>query len=315
VTWNKLGLIVSLPESEQRASTHMQGPVAIAMEDRIRVFFAARNREGKSYPARFDVALDDPTRLLDLHAQPIMDAAPRGVFDDEGAMPACAVQCGEELWMYYSGWNRRVTVPYHNTTGLAISRDGGLSFQRAFDGPLLDRTPQEPWMAVTPWVMREGSLWRMWYVSGLGWLPSGDRLEPIYTLRQAESSDGTHWRRDGRDIIPRRHEAEAIARPCVVYHEGRYHMWYSYRDSADFRDGAGSYRIGYAHSADGSAWHRADDLAGIETSEQGWDSSMLCYPYVLRVGHRLLMFYNGNSFGQSGVGCAVWTGPLPSLLS
>ncbi len=316
MTWNKLGLILSLPDSEERASRHMQGPVAVAMGDRIRIFFAARNREGKSYPARLDVALDDPTRVIDLHTRSILEPAPTGAFDDDGAMPACAIWHGQDLWMYYSGWNRRVTVPYHNTTGLAISQDLGLSFKRAFEGPLLDRTPLEPWMAVTPWVMRDGARWRMWYVSGLGWLmplKASERAEAIYTLRYAESPDGIDWRRDARDIVERRHDGEAIARPCVVKHEGAYHMWYSFRDSEDFRDGAGSYRIGYAQSADGRTWRRADALAGIDVSDQGWDSHMMCYPYVVRVGDRLYMFYNGNSFGQSGIGCAVWNGPLPRL--
>ena len=291
----------------------MQGPVAVTMSDRIRIFFAARNRDGKSYPARLDVALDDPTRVLEVDARPILEPAPTGAFDDDGAMPACAIRRGQDLWMYYSGWNRRVTVPYHNTTGLAISRDGGLSFKRAFEGPLLDRTPLEPWMAVTPWVMRDGARWRMWYVSGLGWLKTPAGPEPIYTLRHAESRDGVHWRRDARDIVERRHDGEAIARPCVIKHDGVYHMWYSYRDSKDFRDGSGSYRIGYAQSADGVTWRRADHLAGIDVAPQGWDSHMLCYPYLVWVRERLYMFYNGNSFGQSGVGCAMWNGSLPRL--
>ena len=46
--------------------------------------------------------------------------------------------------------------------------------------------------------------------------------------------------------------------------------------------------------------------AGITTSETGWDSTMICYPFVVTVDDRTLLFYNGNGFGQTGIGYAVW---------
>jgi len=88
-------------------------------------------------------------------------------------------------------------------------------------------------------------------------------------------------------------------------------MWFCYRDTIDFRDGRGSYRIGYASSADGTFWDRHDEIAGIEASPTGWDSTMLCYPSVIEWNGTLLMFYNGNGFGQSDIGAAIWEGSLP----
>lgn len=43
-------------------------------------------------------------------------------------------------------------------------------------------------------------------------------------------------------------------------------------------------------------------------------ASTSAYPYCLRLGDRLLMFYNGNGFGQSGFGLAeaVIPGGLPA---
>lgn len=311
--WKKLGRICTLGESSTRSSTHMQGPVAIIINNRIRIYFAARDSVGKSYPARLDVDITNPTKILDLSENAIMSLGPMGTFDDEGSMPACAIDCGQNILLYYSGWNRRITVPYHNTTGLACSKDQGLNFERMFDGPLLDRTPTEPWMAVTPWVRKEGEKWKMWYVSGLGWIESDGKLDPIYGVKYAESTDAIHWERDGKLTIPMRYAAEAIARPSVIHADGRYHMWYCYRDTKEFRDGAGSYRIGYSQSMDGLEWQRCDTLAGIDVSSSGWDSRMLCYPYVLQVERQYYLFYNGNSFGQTGIGCAVWQGEFPRL--
>jgi hypothetical protein len=311
MAWRKLGLICALEPAPHRATTHMQGPVAAVLDDRIRVYFAARNVAGKSYPAYLDVDRADPTRLLQVHEQAVVPPGPIGTFDDDGNMPACVVRVGAALWLYYSGWNARITVPYHNTTGIAVSHDGGSTFQRMFDGPILDRTPREPFMAVTPWVAKDKDAWRMWYVSGLGWHQVAGRLEPLYALMSATSADGIEWRRSGALTVARRHEHEAIARPTVLVRGQVHHMWYCYRDSVAFRDGAGSYRIGYARSADGETWQRQDQLAGIDVSPDGWDSSMICYPYVVECDGRIIMFYSGNGFGQTGVGCAVWEGPLP----
>lgn len=311
MTWRKLGLIQALEPAAGRATTHMQGPVAVVLDDRIRIYFAARDAARKSFPGYLDVDRSDPLRVLQLRVEPVVPRGPLGTFDDDGNMPACAVEVGSALWLYYSGWNARLSVPYHNTTGIAISHDRGDSFERMFNGPILDRTPKEPFMAVTPWVSRDEDVWRMWYVSGLGWHEIAGRQEPLYAIMSATSGDGIEWHRSGEFTVPRRHEFEAIARPTVVRRGSAYHMWYCYRDSVDFRDGVGSYRVGYARSEDGEAWRRDDRLAGIDVSASGWDSSMICYPYIVECAGDLIMFYNGNGFGQTGIGCAVWERSLP----
>jgi hypothetical protein len=77
-------------------------------------------------------------------------------------------------------------------------------------------------------------------------------------------------------------------------------MWYSYRASAHFAN----YKIGYAESADGEVWERKDDLAGIDVSETGWDSEMLCYPSIFLYRNHYYMLYNGNGYGKTGFGIA-----------
>jgi hypothetical protein len=83
-------------------------------------------------------------------------------------------------------------------------------------------------------------------------------------------------------------------------------MYYSYRSATDFRTSVEkSYRIGYAESLDGITWDRKDDLAGIERSEDGWDSSMMDYCHLFQHHGQWKMLYNGNGFGASGFGYAV----------
>jgi hypothetical protein len=82
-------------------------------------------------------------------------------------------------------------------------------------------------------------------------------------------------------------------------------MWYCYRGSIGFRAAGETYRIGYASSKDLQTWERSDSNAGISVSEAGWDSQMVCYPEVVQVDGRVLLFYNGNGFGEGGFGYAV----------
>jgi hypothetical protein len=85
-------------------------------------------------------------------------------------------------------------------------------------------------------------------------------------------------------------------------------MWYSYRGLENYRtDKSNSYRIGYAESADGIEWIRKDDYLGLDVSPSGWDSEMVAYPYIYADATKKYMFYNGNGFGRSGLGCAVLT--------
>lgn len=286
--------------------THAQVPTVHVMNDRIRVFFSTRNNAGKSLIACIDLDRSNPSKILKLYQQPVLNFGNPGTFDDEGIMPGHIIKDNGQLRLYYSGWNQRVTVPYHNAMGLAISDDEGLSFSRMFDGPVMDRTPHEPYIAVTPSVLKEGDLWKMWYLSGIKWVLVEQKFEPVYVIKYAYSSDGITWQRPNITCIVQRHENEAISNPSVLKRDGIFHMWYCYRDSSDFRDGKGSYRIGYAQSADGVTWERKDNEVGIAPSKEGWDSKMLCYPYVVEIDNRLYMFYNGNSFGKSGFGYAVW---------
>ena len=188
------------------------------------------------------------------------------------------------------------TVRMHLVAGLAVSVDGGESFTRVSRVPILDRTDAEPYTLNTaPCVLREGTCWRMWYVSGVGWV---HRDLPRYNIKYAESDDGIHWHRPGRVCIDfASAEEHALARPCVLKEDGVYRMWFSHKGE--------HYRIGYAESLDGLRWERDDTRAGIDVSMSGWDSTMIEYSYVFGHRGRKYMLYNGNDYGREGIGIAV----------
>lgn len=287
-------------------NSHAQVPTALVLPDRLRVFFATRPKPGLTLPAFVDLDRADPHRVLAVHSEPVLQIGQPGTFDADGVMPSCIMRVDDAVYMYYSGWSRLAgDAPYNNATGLAVSYDDGVTFSRTFVGPILDRAPEEPWSATSPAVVRTANDWRMWYSSGTGWIEVDGKLEHLYVLKSAISEDGTHWARDHRPIFPALTGDEAQTRPTVLPLDNRWHMWFSFRGSAGFRAAGQTYRIGYARSDDLSVWERDDARAGITVSDDGWDAQMVCYPDVVSVDERVLMFYNGNGFGETGFGFAV----------
>lgn len=307
MTWVKQGLIYVPDGSRPWSRTHAQVPTAMRLDDRIRIYYATRDDRGRSLTSFIDVDPDDPSRLVYVHDAPVLDLGAPGTHDEDGVMTGCVVREGQRVWLYYTGWSRGATVPYRVSVGLAISDDGGVSFTRHRLGPVVDRTPDEPFMTMSPYIVREGALWRMWYGSGLGWVDIDGHMEPRYAIKYAESSDGCTWRQPNRLCIAPLDELEANTRPSVMKRGDAYEMWFSYRSSRDFRDGAGAYRIGRAISDDGLTWRRTADAAGLEPSrDEAWDDRMVAYPNVIEIDGRRVMFYNGNGFGRAGMGWAIW---------
>lgn len=302
--WRKHGLLFAPAGAGGWMKTHAQVPTPLVADGFIRVYFSSRPEPNLSLTTFVDLDAEDPARVLRVNSTPILELGKPGTFDEHGIMPSCAVRDGSTVLLYYSGWSRGVSVPYTNSTGLAVSEDGGATFRKVSDGPILGKNLHDPYSATSPGVLRDGNAWHMWYCSGTGWLEIGGKFEHIYDIKYASSNDGVMWPPTGKSVIVQQTPYEAITRPFVVKTEGGYHMWFCYRGSHNFRDGGDAYRIGYAHSPDLLRWQRDDERAGIMPSETGWDSKMVAYPAVVKVNNRMLMFYNGNGFGAGGFGYA-----------
>lgn len=305
MAWKVMGRIFD-PSAHDWAGSHAQVPTALVLEDRVRVYYADRYEDGRSYTTWLDLDRADLGHVIHHHKAPILPHGAPGTFDDDGVMPSFALAQEDRTLLYYSGWNRGVTVPYRNSVGLAVSDDGGATFERLYEGPVLERSPLEPYIAVTPTILIEDGLWRMWYISGLRWTEVEGKYEPVYVIKYATSTDGVSWDRPNHQCIYQTHPDEAFSHPTVIRDDRGYHIWYCHRGSVDYRDGSNAYRIGYARSDDGLNWTRMDDVEGLDVFGDGWASTMTCYPFVIQIDGKTVMFFNGNGFGRSGFGWAVW---------
>jgi hypothetical protein len=296
--WRKLGRLIATPVPVDWGVSHAMVPVAERRADGVRVYFSTRDLEGRSSTGFADFDPAAPTESLRYGGKAVLRPGRLGTFDDSGAMGAALVSRGDRKFLYYIGWSRGVSVPFYTFVGCAVSADGGESFRRVSSAPVVERGPHDPFLTTSPWVLVEDGIWRLWYASGTGWSREGNGRQHHYNIKYAESNDGISWRRSGITCIDFSHAGEyAIARPCVVKDGTLYRMWYSYRGDA--------YRIGYAESSDGIRWERKDAEVGIDLSEGGWDSQMIEYPCVFDHGGARYMLYNGNGYGETGIGVAV----------
>lgn len=305
--WEKKGLIFKPERIHDWMISHASVPIADKLNDEVlRIYFGTRDNQNRSYTSFIEVNADNPQEVLYVHDKPVLSPGKLGCFDDSGAMPSSIVNYNNKKYLYYIGWNLGVTVSYRNSIGLAVSKDCGLTFQRLYEGPILDRTPIEPYFTASPYVLLDQGLWKIWYASSTGFILVNNKPEPLYQIKYAQSRDGITWDRNNIVCIDYKHANEANARPCVIKEEGIFKMWYCYRGSFNFRTNKEqSYRIGYAESNDGIKWVRKDDEIGIDCSGSGWDSVMMEYPYVYEHKGKKYMLYNGDGFGKSGFGYAV----------
>ena len=305
MSWEKLGLIFRPDRGLSWMQTHAQAPAPLQLRDSLyRVFFSCRDDNNRAHVGAFDIDLDKPTDVLAVAQTPVLEPGGPGFFDSDGIYAASAVRRGEAIYLYTIGYNAGATPPmFYPSIGIAMSKDGGGSFEKMGQAPIMARSEFDPCLVTSPMVLFENGVWRMWYVSGTKWDETPTGLKSHYHIKYADSDDGRNWRRDGLVCINQQSDEETnIARCCVVAGRKGYRAWYSY-------DRGEGYRIGYAESDDGLEWHREDNKAGLTPSKDGWDSEALAYPYVVAHKNRLCMFYNGNGFGRDGIGLAISEDP------
>lgn len=265
------------------------------------IFFSIRDSNNRSVP--YSAVLN--MKELDINQVSKIDLSlgEAGFFDEDGMMPTCAKVINGHVFLYYIGWNRASSVPFRNALGLAISHDGGRSFEKYANGPILDRSVYDPCFVASCDVIDSDDKFLMYYLSCMKWdIRDGEKIHS-YHIKLAESSDGIHWHRDGKVMIDFKSSLEyAISTPRVLKSDKVYHMWYSYRGS----ERSSNYEIGLAHSKNLYDWIRNDENFELNSSRETWDKDMICYPFVFQYDDEFFMLYNGNGYGKSGIGLATW---------
>ena len=218
-------------------------------------------------------------------------------------------------FMYFGAWGvPRPDGRLSTRTGVAITADGGDTWQYPLDRPVLKiEKPYEQVLTGSGCVFHSNGHFRMYYSAGKEYIdrPEGVRTGhgdcvPRVGIAYAESDDGLNWHKPFDDwmVSPRGFDTEPFeyicSQPCVVKRGDGYTMWVSTFGPA--------YRIRSLTSDDGMSWtwvpSPPDGDLGV--GEPGtFDDHQGSYAMVVPYGDELRMWYTGNDFGGTGLGYAV----------
>jgi predicted GH43/DUF377 family glycosyl hydrolase len=298
--WQKKGRIYVPDGSMWWAKKYAFPPTPHFLNDevlRLYVAFCDENTVGRI--GYVDVLAANPSEIVKVSTEPVLDTGTPGAFDENGILPTSIVPVDGELYLYYVGYQLGMKVRYYQFEGLAISKDGGETFQRRLKVPVTDRSDAEMLNRTSAFVRRRNGVFEMWYVGGSEWTTVGDKALPTYNIRYLTSDDGINWGPEGKVCIDYKNDDEhAFGKPFILEDGNLQRMFYSVRTRSK------GYRLGYAESTDGLSWERKDDEVGIDVSATGWDSEMIAYSSIVRHQDKVYMFYNGNNLGASGFGYA-----------
>ncbi|MDQ0649996.1 hypothetical protein [Pseudomonas cedrina] len=298
--WNKLGHVFSQSGIDDWKSNSALTPMPILLnENVIRIYAGFRDKEGISRIGYVDVCANDPTLVLGVSEQPVLDRGRDGCFDDNGVIMGDIVRVGDTLRMYYVGFQLVKRAKFLAFTGLAESSDGGNTFQRVSEAPVMDRAHGGTTIRAIHSVLFEDGVWKAWYAVGDSWELIKGKYFPNYNIWYTESADGVVFDRPGIKCIDVEGDEYRIGRPSVYKNNDVYYMFYT-KGSTSGED----YFPGVAISTDGKSWTRCDAEFGLTLSPEGFDSIHLCYPRLVNASGKIFCFYNGNNMGAEGFGVA-----------
>ncbi|WP_427185187.1 hypothetical protein ACL598_09995 [Bordetella bronchialis] len=299
--WKKLGQLYAPPSGGRhpKLASHAANPLPVHIEDDIyRIFFSGRDQHNRSSVGAVDVDIVRREVVAE-HPEPFFEYGAPGSFFADGVSIGNCYKVNGVRYILFMGWQNPADGHWRGDIGrLIVTPEATLELDAS--EPLMGSDATDPISLSYPWVLpKKPAGYDMWYGSTLAW--DAGNGEMLHVIRHAYSDDGHHWHRTGLAVPYELGQAQAFSRPTVVPGEhGGFEMWFSYRSGSGEK-----YRIGYAKSDDGLRWALDLENSGISVSDQGWDSDMIEYPFVLDHAGGRYMLYNGNGYGKTGFGLAI----------
>lgn len=257
-----------------------------------KMFYAGRAGAGIGFA---EASIDDPLTWKEHPTSPVLK--PLSNWEGNSINQPRVVKVTDDHWrMYYTGWGYK-----HPNGGspwafnLAESFDGGVTWKRHAEGPLLERGDKDSpdgGGVFVPEVRKIGDTWMMWYTALK--VAAGQNIQ----ICLATSTDGIQWTKHPENPVltddfttgPKRN---VISRCFVRYENGVFKIWYSHAKP--------DYRIKYAESLDGVHWELSPISPVLDAGPQGtWDSQMVEYPEIDVVDGQWRLWFCGNGFGSVG---------------
>jgi predicted GH43/DUF377 family glycosyl hydrolase len=299
----KQGLIYC-PHGEHGYDEHSFLCVApvLVNDEIIRLYGTVRDAEGVGRIIYVDVNAANPSEVLYVTPEPVLDIGEPGCFDDHGVAVTEVIPVKGKLYLYYSGFTIPQKVKFIYFSGLAISEDGK-KFTRYSQVPVMERTNTARLGRTIQNVIEYKGQYLIYYIIMNSFIEQNNKTKPCYDIWSVMSSDGiTIPKTDDNLVLTMQDNEYRLGRSKVYKTKDGWEMFLSSSPK-----GSDSYVMAYATSDDALHWKRRDDLFDLKPSgiPGDWESDAVTYPVKLTWRNRNYLFYNGNNFGETGLGYAT----------
>jgi len=280
-----------------------------------RMVYWGSDRQGRHHILQVESPIDEPNQWRSA-GEALIGPQTETTYNCHGPGFPFLLPVTDRHWLlYFTAWGMPSDGKLPNTTGVAISDDGGANWRYHTEHPAiaLDRSYDAEGTG-SIWIMREDGRFRMYYTAIGGYFarPEGvmtghGDVIPEIGIAYAESTDGLNWEKpvDRLLVAPR---ASGVApyeyicsKPCVIREHGRYIMWVNTFGTA--------YRVHRLVSDDGLHWewgkrYGPDGELGVGNDGE-FDARQRSYPTIVPSDGELRCWFTGNRFGETGMGYAV----------
>ncbi len=298
--WKKIGLVFNPEMKFDWARNYALQPTPLFIDGVLRVYCGFRDEQGVSRIGYVELDPKNPLNVLDWSQLPVLDIGEPGCFDENGVVPCRLLVVGEDIYMYYAGYQLGDKIKFTVFGGLAISKDKGKTFHRHSKVPITDRCNEELFFRVIHSVIYHEGVFKAWYGAGSSFISIDQKIYPSYNIRYTESDNGIDGWKPGVVCLDfKNNDQYRVARPSVIYRNNEFLMTYYISTISS------GFQLAFAKSIDGISWNNID-VFGLDKSNvsSDWDSQMIAYPSIIEIDNECFLFYNGNNYGEKGFGSA-----------
>ncbi len=289
--WHKLGQIYQVNNTNPYLLTHASNPLGVNLKkDIYRIFYNGRDINNKSSVSYVDIDINQ-LKIINDPKTPILTYGDKNSFYSHGISIGNMWKQNNKFYIGFMGWQIRGNSHWTGDIG-KFEIKGDKAEKPTL---LLGLSKEDPISLSYPHIEYEDKIYKMWYGSTINW--NSENGEMIHVLKYSTSSEGEIWNLKGTSLPYILGKAQAFSRPTLMNINNKKHMWYSYRSG----DGT-LYRIG--HSQSNNNQFKLNPSPNLDVSSKGWDSEMVCYPFVFEHKNEIYMLYNGNNHGIEGFGLA-----------
>ena len=297
------GLIFKKKHFPKWNKTHAWVPTPIMISKNVcKVFYAGRDKNNLSSIGSFDVDLRNPKKIFNIAKLPLLELGPLGHFDDCAVLPSQILKFKKKFYMYYIGWTQGAKVPYIAALGLASSNSLNKKFKRISEAPVIGRSNNDPIFTASCYVQKFKNNFKIFYTSNLKWTNIKSVLTPKYLIKEGLTKNLIDLKFKKIAIKHKNKYEIALTRPWLLKDKNKkLFMIYSY---GQMKNKKNNYKIGLAYHKNGK-WVRKDEDFKILNYKDNFDDKTQEYGATIFYKGKNYIFYNGNNFGEKGIGLAV----------